>query len=83
VNCAEIRKALEESLDFLGEESKKVVLYHMTTRHGISLEDENCSSLREIDDALHSIFGKGADVLMWHVNSKLDASRKRTAAIQP
>lgn len=82
MKCAEIRQALEESLDFLGEESKRVVLYHITTRHGISLADENCSSLQEIDDALHSVFGKGADVLMWHVNKKLDANRK-AAAIQP
>jgi hypothetical protein len=83
VDCVEIRKALEESLDFLGAESKRVVLYHMTTRCGISLADENCSSLAEIDRELHSILGEGATVVMWHVNRKLDASRGRRAAIPP
>lgn len=83
VNCVEVRKALEESLDFLGEQSKRVVLCHLTTRRGISLADENCSSLQEIDSALHSLIGEGATVVMWNVNRKLSASKTRHAAIQP
>lgn len=83
MNCIEVRKVLEESLDFLGEHSKKVVLYHLTTRHGISLGDKDCSSLQEIDSALHALLGEGATVVMWNVNRKLDASRKRHATVQP
>lgn len=83
MNCVEVRKALEESLDFLGEHSKKVVLYHLVTRHGISLDDHDCSSLQEIDGALHALLGEGATVVMWNMNRKLEASRKRHATVQP
>lgn len=77
VSCAEMRKALEESLEFLGEHSKKVVLFHMTTRHGISLDDNGCSSIQEIDSALRVLLGEGASVVMASLNKKLGAAVRK------
>jgi hypothetical protein len=74
-DCAEVRRALEQSLDILGESSKKALLRSLLREFNISLEDENCSSAQEIQKALEAIFGAGASVLMAEFYRNLGAGR--------
>lgn len=70
-----IRRALEESLDPLGENSKRMVIRHIT-HNGISLDEKDCSSVQDIHRELQSLLGEGATVITSRMNRKL-------AAIQP
>ncbi len=74
-DCAELRRALEQSLSILGEPSKKALLRSLSREFNISLEDENCSSAQEIQKALEAIFGAGASVIMAEFRRNLGAGR--------
>ena len=76
-DCAGVRRALEQSLDILGEPSKKALLRSLFCEFNILLEDENCSSVQEIQAALEAIFGAGASVIMAEFRRNLDAGKSR------
>jgi hypothetical protein len=69
MTCSEINdasshvmSALGAALDFLGEDSKRVVLFHMAERHGISSGSR--ISLAEAEKALESLLGAAAPIII-------------------
>lgn len=66
----EVAKALERSLDILGEPSKKALLFHLTHTLKVPIEQKNCS-VQEIENALKQILGEGASLVVASLNSEL------------
>lgn len=64
-----VMSALEGALDFLGEDSKRVVLYHMAERHGIRAGSK--ASLLDAETALESLPGPAAGIITVLVRKKL------------
>jgi hypothetical protein len=67
----DIAKALERSLDLLGEPSKKALLFHLTHTFKIPIDRKSCS-LEEIEDALRQILGEGASLVVASINNELE-----------
>ncbi|MEO9362746.1 MAG: hypothetical protein ABI348_02485 [Nitrososphaera sp.] len=65
-----VMSALEVALDSLGEDSKRVVLYHMAERCGIRAGSSRVSLL-EVETALESLFGPAAGIITVLVRKKL------------
>ncbi|MEW6604362.1 MAG: hypothetical protein AB1351_06690 [Thermoproteota archaeon] len=65
----EMARAIDRSLDMLGEDSKKALLYHLTHTFKIPLEG-NCS-LEQIENALKQILGEGAAIVVASINNEL------------
>jgi hypothetical protein len=63
-------KALEKSLNMLGEPSKKTLLFHLTHTFKIPIERKNCS-IEEIEGALKQILGEGASLVVALINKEL------------
>jgi hypothetical protein len=57
-------RALHETLDMLGEPSKTALLYALEHDYGIVLSESRCPSREQIEAALTSMFGPGAQVLI-------------------
>lgn len=62
-------KALDRSLDMLGEPSKKALLFHLTHTYKVPIGD---CSLDEIEEALKKILGDGASIVVASINSELE-----------
>ena len=69
-NRVDMAKALEKSLDMLGESSKKALLFHLKHTFNIPLDTKNCS-LEEIEGALRQILGEGASIVVSSINNHL------------
>lgn len=69
-NRANMAKALDKSLDMLGEPSKKALLFHLIHTFKIPVERKDCS-LEEIEGALHQILGEGAALVVASINNEL------------
>ncbi|UVS68091.1 hypothetical protein [Nitrososphaera viennensis] len=67
-----VMSALKDALDFLGEDSRRVVHYHMAERHGIRAGDR--VSLPEVEAALASLLGPAAGIITVLVRKKLVGS---------
>jgi hypothetical protein len=65
----DVARALERSLDMLGEPSKKALLFHLTHTFKISL-DENCS-MEELESALKEILGESSSLVIASINNEL------------
>jgi hypothetical protein len=70
-NRVNMAKALERSLDILGEPSKKALLFHLRHTFKIPIDRKNCS-LEEIEGALKQILGEGASLVVASINSELE-----------
>jgi hypothetical protein len=64
----EMARAIDRSLDILGEDSKKALLYHLT--HTFKVPLEGCS-IDEIEGALRQILGEGAALVVASINNEL------------
>jgi sialic acid synthase SpsE len=64
----DMAKALDRSLDMLGDQSKKALLFHLTHNYKVPIED---CSLNDIEGALKEIFGEGASLVVASINSEL------------
>lgn len=65
----EVARALERSLDMLGEPSKKALLFHLTHTFKISLDD---ISMEELESALKEILGESSSLVIASINSELE-----------
>lgn len=61
-DSSSVMAALGAALDFLGEDSKRVVLFHMAEKHGIRAGSR--VSLAEAEAALASLLGAAAPVII-------------------
>ena len=69
-NRVNMARALERSLDMLGEPSKKALLFHLTHTFKIPIERKNCS-IEEIESALKQILGEGSSLVVASINNEL------------
>jgi hypothetical protein len=65
----DVARALERSLDMLGEPSKKALLFHLTHTFKISL-DKNCS-MEDLESALKEILGESSSLVIASINNEL------------
>jgi hypothetical protein len=66
-------EALDNTLDMLGQNSKRALLFHLKESSGISLNPANSFSLRQLDAALQRVLGaSGATVILEHVILEMD-----------
>jgi hypothetical protein len=70
-NNVDVAKALDRSLDMLGEPSKKALLFHLTHTFKIPVDRKSCS-LEEIEGALKQVLGEGATLVVASINSELE-----------
>lgn len=70
-NQVNMARALEKSLDMLGEPSKKALLFHLTHTFKVAIEQKNCS-IEEIEGALKQILGEGASLVVASINNELE-----------
>lgn len=70
-NQMSMARALEKSLDMLGEPSKKALLFHLTHTFKVPIEQKNCS-IEEIEGALKQILGEGASLVVASINNELE-----------
>ncbi len=68
---AHVMAALGAALDFLGQDSKRVVLFHLAERHGIRAGSR--VSLAEAESALESLLGAAAPVIISAMHRMLGA----------
>ena len=66
-----LAKAVDRSLDILGQNSKDALLFHLKHAYNISLDGGSCSSLEEIQRALKEVLGRGAALMISWINSEL------------
>ena len=59
----ELKCLLEGSLDKLGTVPKRTILSYLSTR-GISFEEEKCSSVDDIEQALRKLLGTGSELIL-------------------
>jgi hypothetical protein len=57
-------RALHETLDMLGEPSKAALLEALERDYGIVLSEGRCSPPEQIEAALTSVFGPGAEIII-------------------
>ena len=65
----DMAKAIDRSLDMLGEPSKKAMLFHLTHTFKIPLEGK--CSIGQIERALKEILGEGATLVIASINNEL------------
>lgn len=65
----DMAKAVDRSLDMLGEDSKKALLFHLTHTFKVPLEGK--CSIDEIEGALRQILGEGASLVVASINNEL------------
>ena len=69
-NRVNMARALERSLDILGEPSKKALLFHLTHTFKVPVNRKGCS-IKEIEGALKQILGEGASIVVASINNEL------------
>ena len=77
-----IRKALEKSLEPLGEPSKKSLLLYLEKEYHLALADEP-ASLEVIESALKSILGRGAFIVTDELHKILESSPRTSKKKMP
>lgn len=70
-DSSSVMAALAAALDFLGEDSKRVVLFHMAERHGIGAGKR--VSLAETESALESLLGSASPIIIAGMRKLLGA----------
>jgi hypothetical protein len=66
-----IRRALYNSLEFLDNSAKNALLYHITHKYGVLLDDLHCSSISQIHKALEEMLGPAAaNIIMHHFHGE-------------
>lgn len=65
----DLARAVDRSLDLLGEPSKKALLFHLTHTYKIPLEGK--CSVGDIESALKEILGEGALLVIASINNEL------------
>lgn len=65
----DVAKAVDRSLDMLGEDSKKALMFHLTHTFKIPLNGK--CSIDEIESALRQILGEGASLVVASINNEL------------
>lgn len=66
-------KAVYRSLDMLGEDSKKALIFHL--KHTFKIPLDGKCSMTEVESALKQILGEGASLVIASINNELKRSR--------
>lgn len=72
-----VSAAAKNMLAVLGEASSKALMFHMTSLTGLS-ERELLANFRELERALWSVFGCGADIMLKRLSEELAAATRST-----
>ena len=77
-NRIAFRRALEKSLESLGESSKKSLLLYLEKDFHISLAPGTMPRMDELEAALKSILGRGAYIITDEIHKNLELQDTRT-----
>ena len=72
------RRALEKSLESLGESSKKSLLLYLEKDFRISLTQGTVPRMEDLEAALKSILGRGAYIITDEIHKNLELQDTRT-----
>ena len=75
----QLKKAVEKSLDLLGEPSKKSLLLYLEKEFRISFTEQNSPRLEEIESALKFILGQGATLITDELRKNLARPERTTS----
>ena len=62
-NRSQLKKAFDKSLDLLGNQSKRTLLLFLEKEYKISFTVSRAPKVEEIESALKSILGQGANLI--------------------
>ena len=62
-NRSQLKKAFDKSLDLLGEPSKRSLLLFLEREYKISFNESRAPRIDEIETALKSVLGQGANLI--------------------
>jgi hypothetical protein len=66
-------RSLYKALEFLEDSAKNALLYHITHKYGVRLDDLSCSSIQQIHKALEEMLGSaGADIVMRYIYAEYE-----------
>ncbi len=71
-DCDQLQKAFEKSLDLLGDRSKKSLLSYFFREFDISFNNGDCPRVHDIEIALESVLGTGADIVLAEMQKNLE-----------
>jgi hypothetical protein len=77
-NRIAFRKALEKSLESLGESSKKSLLLYLEKDFHISLTQGTAPRMEDLEAALKSILGRGAYIITDEIHKNLELQDTHT-----
>ena len=80
---ATLKRALEKSLDLLGEPSKRSLLNYLEKEFKIAFTDRNSPKVEEIESALRQVFGQGSVIITDQLRRNLERSHERVSARRP
>jgi hypothetical protein len=78
-NRIAFKKALEKSLEFLGEPSKKSLLLYLEKDFNISFAQNATPRIEDLEAALKSILGRSAYIITDEIYKNLGVSDPRAA----
>jgi hypothetical protein len=73
--AANVKAALDETLDLLGPEMKNALYLHLGLKYGITFADDYAPT-KEIEDALFILFESGAQPLIKKFRTQLNNPKK-------
>ncbi|HKU49598.1 MAG TPA: hypothetical protein VJP79_06585 [Nitrososphaera sp.] len=80
---AQLKRALENSLDLLDEPSKRSLLFYLEKEFGISFEKKESPSIHEIEYALKLILGRGANIITEEFRKNLERQGTKMQGKRP
>lgn len=73
------KRALEKSLDLLGEPSKRSLLVYLEQDYDISFKKNECPRLKDLESALNSILGRGSYLITEELRRNIETQTARPA----
>jgi hypothetical protein len=80
---AQLKKALDKSLELLDEPSKRTLLFYLHREYGISFGEDENPRIEEIEAALRSILGRGAYIITEEFHKNLERQNATSSARRP
>lgn len=62
--------ALAKTLELLGGETRELLLLYLSERYRISTDGVNLFTAKDLETALETLFGKGAEILIRRFNEE-------------
>jgi hypothetical protein len=74
----QLRRALEKSLDVVGEGAKTSLMNFLEKEYGISFAENSLPRLEDIESALRSVLGQGAGIITGELRKNLGRPERTT-----